>query len=546
MQDAAGGLSLAPLEITPPQEAASPAAPVAPAAAPAPQVPAAPAPEPGLEHDGPAAAAPLARPAGAGIAAAALAAAGAPEVSAPPTAAATTAPGGAGLPPAAAAAATPAQAPRPARPEAAAARAAQAREAAQAMVGATRGATSIARPPGHRGRRLTVGLLAGVSLAVLGWLGWQYWQSLQPQSLAAPGLALNAPPAAPLPNPEAVPDAAPVTETTETAGAAHPPAALPATPEPAPAAALPEPAPAAAAAPARVPGTAPAAAPAPVAAPAPAAMPATAAAIAPAPAPAPAPAALAQPGAAPAQAPQPAAARAAPGAAGTRAPAPDAALQAAPAAAPQQERAPAAGAPGQGSGVEVSRSQAPEHLQDAWAALQRGEAARAGQLYQQVLAERPDDADAALGLAVALQRQGRSDAAWQAYQRSLELWPGNDTARVGSLALLAQSDPASAESRLREWIERQPRDAAAQGALGQLLGRQGRWPEALAPLTQAQQLAPGGAAQAYNLAVALDQLQRPQDAMQMYRQALQLGAAGIPVRAAQRRISELQELLWQR
>ncbi len=190
--------------------------------------------------------------------------------------------------------------------------------------------------------------------------------------------------------------------------------------------------------------------------------------------------------------------------------------------------------------AQLVRSQTQQQLQNAWAALRQGDAARAQTLYQQVLTERPDDPDAALGLAVSLHRQRQHQAAWAAYQRSLQLWPDNETARTGMLAILSESDPDTAESRLQEWVQSRPRDAAAQAALGNLLGKQGRWAQALGPLMQAQSLAPNSAAYAYNLAVALDQARRYDEALQMYRLTLQLGSAGVPEPTLQRRIQELQ------
>lgn len=189
------------------------------------------------------------------------------------------------------------------------------------------------------------------------------------------------------------------------------------------------------------------------------------------------------------------------------------------------------------------RSEAQRHLQNAWTALGQGDAVRAQALYQQVLAERPDDPDATLGLAVSLHRQRQLGPAWTAYQRSLHLWPDNETARTGLLSILSESDPATAESRLQEWVQTRPRDAAVQSALGNLLGRQGRWADALGPLTLAQSLAPERAAHAYNLAVALDQARRYPEALRMYRMALQIGGTGIPVKAIEHRLDDLQEQL---
>lgn len=210
---------------------------------------------------------------------------------------------------------------------------------------------------------------------------------------------------------------------------------------------------------------------------------------------------------------------------------------------PMASAMPARQAAPDGRPAQLVRSQTQSQLQSAWSALRQGDAARAQALYQQVLASRPDDPDATLGLAVSLHRQRQLEAAWVAYQRSLQMWPDNETARTGMLAILSESDPDTAESRLQEWVQSRPRDAAAQAALGGLLGRQGRWAQALGPLTLAQSLAPDNASHAYNLAVALDQVRRYDDALQMYRFALQSGAAGVSSQALEHRIAELQEVL---
>lgn len=190
--------------------------------------------------------------------------------------------------------------------------------------------------------------------------------------------------------------------------------------------------------------------------------------------------------------------------------------------------------------AQLVRSQVQLQLQQAWSALRQGDAARAQALYQQVLVSRPGDPDAMLGLAVSLHRQQQLEAAWLAYQRSLQVWPDNETARAGMLGILSESDPDTAQSRLQEMVQERPRDVAALASLGSLLGRQGRWAQALGPLTMAQALAPDSVAHASNLAVAFDQLGRHVEALQMYRHALQLGAAGVSAQALERRIAELQ------
>jgi len=391
--------------------------------------------------------------------------------------------------------------PPPVRPTPAAA---SAREAAQTMVHA-------AAPPDSRVRmrRMVFGLLTGLGLSVASWLGWNYWQASENRLVAVVLPPVASAPAQPV---EPDPAGAPPVDGTAPAVAEAQAAPLPAEPvAPAAVALSAQPLPSALeklSDPARKSGP-------------------EAASVHP------------NPPAAPRAIPVPATQDpAAPGAVAPARPAPAVRDAVAPGAPRSRPAAPPA-AP------ELVRSLAQRHLQEAWSALGQGDAARAQVLYRQVLAERPDDPDATLGLAVALHRQKQLQEAWTAYQRSLQLWPDNATARTGLLAILSESDPATAESRLQEWVQARPRDAAAQAALGNLLGRQGRWAEALGPLTLAQSLAPEQAAYAYNLAVALDQSRRYAEALRLYRQALQLGGAGIPVQSVEYRQAELQELLSQ-
>ena len=421
-----------------------------------------------------------------------------------------------------------------------------ARQAAQAMVGAN--TPSPAPAPQVRVRRLIFSLLLGLGLAVVSWFGWQYWQSSQRSLLAV------APPAAQPAGGDAVVPVA-VDPATPADGAA---ATDPATAAAAAGGNAPDAAAAAVVGAAPQPGAQPSGEVAPGAA-----QPVTPTAQAALPAPKPLGTAQAagekgvQPEpSTPRTAPEPAPARSAAAAATAQAPAP--AAEALTGESPPPSAAAPTAPPGGGASASgrvgkppatarqdamLVRSEAQRRLQDAWTALGQNDAVRAQALYQQVLAERPDDPDATLGLAVALHRQHKLEPAWAAYQRSLHLWPDNETARTGLLAILSESDPVTAESRLQEWVQTRPRDAAAQSALGNLLGRQGRWADALGPLMQAQSLAPERAAHAYNLAVALDQARRYEDALRMYRQALQIGGTGIPVKAIEYRLQDLQEQL---
>ena len=376
--------------------------------------------------------------------------------------------------------------------------AAKAREAAQSLL------TARPEPASRTGRQRKWLLAAGAAALLLpmgGWLGWMVWEASQPSTLVA--LPAPVPVPEPTPAPENTAQNQPVVQSGQTQAAIAPD--VPKTEAvPAPTAGKTVTTPTAALSASRPPPSSPEkpAKTKPVLAVADAAPGAMAAGFPPLAKPAPAPAV------------------------GNRKAPALASATAAPASAPPL----------------VVRSEANRQLQDAWTALGQGDAARALGLYRQVLAERPDDPDASLGVAVALHQQKNLTEAWAAYQRSLKLWPDNATARTGLLAILSESDALTAESRLTEWVQSRPRDAAAQAALGNLLGRQARWADALPWLTRAQSLEPAQATYAYNLAVALDQSHRYAEAARHYQMALQLGGAGVPVPQVKNRLQELGEL----
>ena len=202
--------------------------------------------------------------------------------------------------------------------------------------------------------------------------------------------------------------------------------------------------------------------------------------------------------------------------------------------------------PGQAeTGVRVFRAEPgvinPE-LSSAYDALQAGrlEAARAH--YQRVLQQEPRNLDALLGQAAIEARMGQASEAGRLYLRVLEAEPGNLYAQAGFLGLMGGADPAGSEARLKQLLASQPA-AFLYFALGNLYAGHGRWPEAQQAYFQAFHLEPASADHAYNLAVSLDQLNQPRQALDYYKQALMLSrgrSASFDVRALEARISQLQ------
>lgn len=191
--------------------------------------------------------------------------------------------------------------------------------------------------------------------------------------------------------------------------------------------------------------------------------------------------------------------------------------------------------------VQLVKSSVAEHVRQGWNQLQMGNWPVAEQHYRQALKDHEDEPDAALGLAVALHRQKKSDEAWTAYQRALQLWPDNPVAQTGMLAILTETDAHTALSRLQEWIGARPRDAAAHAALAQLWAKQGEWSQALPLFQKAMRLEPQQGTHLFNVAVAYDQLRRYPEAVAHYRMALQGGFSGLPQLAIEQRLMQIEQ-----
>jgi Flp pilus assembly protein TadD len=90
------------------------------------------------------------------------------------------------------------------------------------------------------------------------------------------------------------------------------------------------------------------------------------------------------------------------------------------------------------------------------------------------------------------------------------------------LSLASEGDLPMAGSRARDMVERAPDSGAAFAALGSILVREGLIADAQQAFFKALSLEPDDAFNAYNLAVALDRLHKPVQALGYYERALAL------------------------
>jgi tetratricopeptide (TPR) repeat protein len=163
--------------------------------------------------------------------------------------------------------------------------------------------------------------------------------------------------------------------------------------------------------------------------------------------------------------------------------------------------------------------------------------------YEQALREEPTNRDALLGLAALDVRAERYESAEALYLRLLQADPRDVEAQAALIALRSgRSDPLATESRVKLLLAADPGAHALNFALGNQLASQNRWAEAQREYFKAYTAEPDNADFAYNLAVSLDHLRQPRQALDYYQRAILLAdkhGASFALEAARARAVEL-------
>jgi len=179
-----------------------------------------------------------------------------------------------------------------------------------------------------------------------------------------------------------------------------------------------------------------------------------------------------------------------------------------------------------------------------YAAYQAGDMTTARRSYEQALQDDPNNRDALLGMAAVEMRAQNYGAAESHYRRLLQADPRDSHALAGMLALRGQQiDPVLAESRVKTLLMADPGAEVLNFALGNEYARQGRWAEAQQAYFKALAADPGNPDFAYNLAVSLEHIGKPQLAVEQYRGALALAQqrnSSFDQAAARKRVQELE------
>jgi tetratricopeptide (TPR) repeat protein len=173
--------------------------------------------------------------------------------------------------------------------------------------------------------------------------------------------------------------------------------------------------------------------------------------------------------------------------------------------------------------VQISRSRTEQGvnpaLLSAYNAYNAGKDTEAQALYKSVLQKDVRNVDALLGMGAIAERQNRLNDAYGWYGKVLEVEPRNATALSAYYDI--EQNGQSKEQKLKGLIAKNANDFNAQADLGAYYAEQNRWAEAQQSYFEAYRLN-ATADNAFNLAVSLDQMNKPKLALPYYQQALDL------------------------
>jgi tetratricopeptide (TPR) repeat protein len=164
-------------------------------------------------------------------------------------------------------------------------------------------------------------------------------------------------------------------------------------------------------------------------------------------------------------------------------------------------------------------SEIDQWLADGYAAYQRGDDDTAMQYYARVLEVEPSNRNALLASAAIKVQNGNTSSAISDYQQLLLANP-KDTLAMSSLISIARTAPQESESQLKLMIREEPDSPHLNFVLANVYGAQNRWQEAQGRYFIALQNKPGDPNYAYNLAVSLEHISKPEAAIIYYERAV--------------------------
>jgi tetratricopeptide (TPR) repeat protein len=179
----------------------------------------------------------------------------------------------------------------------------------------------------------------------------------------------------------------------------------------------------------------------------------------------------------------------------------------------------------------------------AYQAYQNGQWLEAQALYQQVLMLDTYNRDALLGAAAVAARQGKPQEALGYYQQQLERDPQDEYAISGIMSLGLDANKNALLSEIDRRLQEKPANVHLLFLKASILAGQQQWSAAQQTFFEAWNYDKNNADIVYNLAICLDRLNQPREAIRFYQMALSLKttSASFSTANVEKRLASLTE-----
>jgi len=201
-------------------------------------------------------------------------------------------------------------------------------------------------------------------------------------------------------------------------------------------------------------------------------------------------------------------------------------------------------------GIQISKrklsARSQSSLTAAQQALETGNLTSAEAAYRQAIKISPENTTATSALASLLAQQGKAQEAQVLFLKTLAKDPENLIAKTGLINIRAMNSAnLSAGSELKQLLIEHPKQAHLHASLGNFHARRNEWSTAQVAYFEAFALDSENPDYAFNLAISLDQIGKPDIAINYYKKAIELFGkrpSQFSKSDAERRLSELEVL----
>lgn len=158
-------------------------------------------------------------------------------------------------------------------------------------------------------------------------------------------------------------------------------------------------------------------------------------------------------------------------------------------------------------------------------AMKLGRYAASMEMFEKLYKKNRRDPRILMGLAVSQQGAGFTESAAASYEELLNVQPNNADAIVNLMGIMKNQYPSITLKKLMELRNKYPNNPGIPAQIGLINAAERNYEDAIRYFEIAASMQPSNSSHVYNMAIVHDRAGRPNEAIKLYEQALQLDAS---------------------